>query len=104
VGLVARREDERANLVAAGFDVRQIRNDEVDAELVGVREHDAGIDEVGVLDDALVAAFLAFRDQGLDEIAAELLDLAFLQQQLPGLASQYLQSLHQQCQAKFGAL
>ena len=33
------------NLVPAGFHVGQVRDDQVHAELVGVREHDSGIDE-----------------------------------------------------------
>ena len=45
--LVAVREDERLDLVAPRLDVGEVRDDQVDAQLVGVREHDAGVDEDG---------------------------------------------------------
>ena len=38
-------EDERLDLFPSTFDERHVGNDQIDAELVGVREHDAGVDE-----------------------------------------------------------
>ena len=43
--LVAVGEDQRLDLVAPRLDVGEVRNDQIDAELVGVRKHDAGVDE-----------------------------------------------------------
>ena len=47
VVLVAVREDERLDLVAPRLEIGEVRDDQVHAELVGVREHDAGVDEDG---------------------------------------------------------
>ncbi len=45
--LVAVGEHQRLHLITAGFEVGEVRNDQVHAELVGVREHHAGVDEDG---------------------------------------------------------
>ena len=45
--LVAVGEDQRLHLGAARLDVGQVRNDQIDAELVGVGEHHAGVDQDG---------------------------------------------------------
>ena len=42
---VAVREDEGLDLGAAGLDEGHVRNDQIDAELVGIGEHHAGVDE-----------------------------------------------------------
>ena len=44
VVFVAVRQDQRAHLVAPRFQIGEVRDDQVDAELVRIREHDAGID------------------------------------------------------------
>ena len=43
--LVAVRQHERLDLVAPRLDVGHVGNDQIDAELIGIREHDAGVDE-----------------------------------------------------------
>ena len=43
--LVAVRQDQRLDLVAPRLDVGHVGNDQIDAELVGIRKHDAGVDE-----------------------------------------------------------
>ena len=43
--LVAVGEDQRLDLAAARLDVRHVGDDQIDAELVGVGEHDTGVDE-----------------------------------------------------------
>jgi hypothetical protein len=43
--LVPVGEDERLHLLAARFDERQIRNDQIHAELVRIRKHHAGVDQ-----------------------------------------------------------
>ena len=45
--LVAVGEDQRLDLLAPRLDEGQVGDDQVDAELVGVGEHDAGVDEDG---------------------------------------------------------
>ena len=45
--LVAVRQHERLHFVASRLDVGEVRNDQIDPELIGLRKHHAGIDEDG---------------------------------------------------------
>ena len=45
--LVAVRQDQRLDLAAPRLEVGQVGDDQVDAEQIGVGEHDAGVDEDG---------------------------------------------------------
>ena len=60
--LVAVGEDDRLDVVDAVAQVGEVRQDEVDAEHLGRREHQAGVDDddpAVVLDDGHVLADLA---------------------------------------------
>jgi hypothetical protein len=45
VVLVPVRQDQRLDLAAPRFEIGEVRDDQVHPELVGVREHHAGVDE-----------------------------------------------------------